>query len=676
MSRPKPVATAPELAAGGSGGGLLSRSLGSSWRDLAPIARASLERDLEDEEEGEEEEEEDREEEGSGSPSDEDDDEAVGGLLSSSAPAARRYSLYQSYRRNSFVGNRARMPVEFGSTARGRGGGLGKSMSKVEQRAMLEEERSLLRDNNLIPPKHSRGPEGERARRKSWYAFPIPGGDGKVGGQSRGVNAVSERAPLLGDPSQPYGGQADPRTISTRWEEAVKEGKIQTTWQREAKVLSGYAFPLMATFLLQYSLTVASVFVLGHIGATELGAVSLASMTANITGYAIYQGLATSLDTLAPQAYGSGKKKLVGLQMQRMIYFLWAVTIPIAIIWLLADKILMAIVPEQAVAKLAGLYLKIVLCGAPGYAAFEAGKRYVQAQGMFSASLYVLMVLSPFNAFLNWFLVWKLDLGFIGAPIAVAITDNCLPLGLFIYVRFFSKNGMSCWNGFTKKALHNWDPMVKLALPGVVMVEAEVLAFEILTFAASYYGVEVLAAQSILATLTNITFQIPFPLSIAASTRVANLIGATLVDAAKLTTRVAFFGAFIIGLFNVVLLSALKNYIPYLFTSDEEVVRLTSAVLPLCAAFQLFDALTALCNGVLRGIGRQHFGGYVQLFCYYVIAMPISFGTTFGLGWGLWGLWTGVAIALGLVFVVEFIYLGRTDWNRSVEEARLRNVLE
>lgn len=486
----------------------------------------------------------------------------------------------------------------------------------------------------------------------------------------------AERAPLLGHTSRPYGGQDDPKTISTRWEEAVRDGKIQTTWQREAKVLSGYSFPLMATFLLQYSLTVASVFTLGHIGAAELGAVSLATMTANITGYAVYQGLATSLDTLCPQAYGSGKKKLVGLQMQRMIYFLWAVTIPIAVIWLLADKILLAIVPERAVAELGGLYLKIVLCGAPGYAAFEAGKRFVQAQGMFSASLYVLLILSPFNAFLNWFMVWKLNLGFIGAPIAVAITDNLLPLGLFIYVRFFSKNGMSCWNGFTKKAFHNWDPMVKLALPGVIMVEAEVLAFEILTFAASRFGVEVLAAQSILATLTNITFQIPFPLSIAASTRVANLIGATLADAAKLTTKVAFYGALLIGIFNVVLLSALKDYIPYLFTSDEAVVELTAAVLPLCAAFQLFDALAALCNGVLRGLGKQHFGGYVQLFCYYVIAMPISFGTTFGLNWGLWGLWTGVAIALGLVALIEFVYLGRTDWESSVEAARARNVLE
>jgi MATE family multidrug resistance protein len=513
-------------------------------------------------------------------------------------------------------------------------------------------------------------------RRQSWYTFPIPGGDGKAGAQSGAAGGQSEQAPLLADSNRPYGGQDDPKIISERWEEAVKDGKIQTTWQREAKVLSGYAFPLMATFLLQYSLTVASVFVLGHIGATELGAVSLASMTANITGYAIYQGLATSLDTLCPQAYGSGKKKLVGLQMQRMVYFLWAVTVPIAIIWLFADKILVAIVPEREVAELAGLYLKIVLLGAPGYATFEAGKRFVQAQGEFSASLYVLVILSPFNAFLNWFLVWKLNLGFIGAPIAVAITDNLLPIGLFIYVRFFSKSGMSCWNGFTKKGLYNWQPMIKLALPGVIMVEAEVLAFEILTFAASYFGVEVLAAQSILATLTNITFQIPFPLSIAASTRVANLIGATLVDAAKMTTRVAFFGALIIGVFNVILLSALKDYIPYLFTSDEEVVRLTSAVLPLCAAFQLFDALAALCNGVLRGLGRQHFGGYVQLFCYYVIAMPISFGTTFGLNWGLWGLWTGVAIALGLVALIEFLYLGKTDWNSSVEEARQRNVLE
>jgi MATE family multidrug resistance protein len=80
--------------------------------------------------------------------------------------------------------------------------------------------------------------------------------------------------------------------------------------------------------------------------------------------------------------------------------------------------------------------------------------------------------------------------------------------------------------------------MIKLALPGLIMVEAEYLAFEVLTLAASYFSVTHLAAQSILSTLTALTFQIPFSISIAASTRVANLIGATLSDAAKTSAKV------------------------------------------------------------------------------------------------------------------------------------------
>ncbi|KAK5166066.1 uncharacterized protein LTR77_008327 [Saxophila tyrrhenica] len=651
-SRPRPInATAPPNGLGG-----LSRSVSRSWA-AGPAVQESIERDIEDWDEDWSEEE------------DSEEDEVQTPIAASAPATSNDYSLAASRRRSSFGGPGSRAAI---------GPGLYQTLSardripREERQRILEEERSLLRDNALIPPKHPR--MDEVGGRKSSFTKSLSRMASREDGGLQEQHA--EQTPLLGDPTLPYGGQDDPSTIKQKWEEAVKEGKIQTTWRREAKVLSAYSLPLMATFLLQYSLTVASIFTVGHIGTPELGAVSLASMTANITGYAVYQGLATSLDTLCAQAYGSGHRKLVGLQMQRMIYFLWAITIPIGIIWILAEDILLVIVPEPAVAELAGLYLRVVLIGAPGYAAFEAGKRFVQAQGLFSASLYVLLFCAPFNAFLNWLFVWHLKLGFIGAPIAVAITDNLLPLGLWLYVRFFSAKGMSCWNGFTRQALKNWSPMIKLAIPGLLMVEAEVLAFEILTFASSYFGVTVLAAQSVLATLTGITFMIPFPLSIAASTRVANLIGATLADAAKLTTKVAFVGACIIGIFNVTLLSALKDYIPYLFTDDPEVIRLVSDILPLCAAFQLFDALAALCNGTLRGLGRQHFGGYVQLFCYYVIAMPISMGTAFGLGWGLWGLWTGVALALGLVAGIEFVYLGRTDWEWSVREARERNDVE
>ena len=563
------------------------------------------------------------------------------------------HSFVSSYRRPMFIPGSFRPNTIPGLQ------GPDRLATRFERHEAREEERSLLRDNNIIPPKHVQVQESTTTLREFFHKHNplpgIPGGDRLVvpadeeaarRGSVSGLAAPTENTPLIGDPTQPYGGHDDVKNIEERWEEAVHAGKIKTTWQREAVTMARYSGPLMITFLLQYSLTVASIFTLGHVGNIELGAASLASMSANITGFAIYQGLATSLDTLCAQAYGSGRKQLVGLQMQRMIYFLWVITIPIGVVWLCSEIILSRIVPEPEVARLASLYLKIVLVGAPGYAAFESGKRFFQAQGLFYASFYVLLFCAPLNAFLNWFFVWQLEWGFKGAPIAVALTNWLLPLGLLLYVRFVG--GKQCWPGFTKRGFRNWGPMIKLALPGVIMVEAECLAFELLTLASAYFGTEALAAQSILATLCSITWQLPFPLSIAASTRIANLIGATLVDAAKMTSKVAGVIGFFLGLINVAILAGLRDYLPRLFTSDPVVIQLCSHALPICAAFQLCDAIAAICNGTLRGLGRQEVGGYVQLIFYYCMAIPLSFGTAFGLDWQLRGLWSGVAVALAL----------------------------
>ncbi|KAJ5783231.1 Multi antimicrobial extrusion protein [Penicillium paradoxum] len=558
------------------------------------------------------------------------------------------------------------------------------SLSQSEREQVIEEERHLLSDNHVIPPEHAHGKSHSLQRKMSGMLSAAIGqglSSRRPSASSRRsrsrdpeTDAASETTALLGEgPADTAGSEMDLEEIDRRWVEAVAAGLIHTTWQREAKVIMKYSLPLMVTFLLQYSLTVASIFTIGHLGKEELGAVSLASMTVTITGNAVYSGLATSLDTLCAQAYGSGKRKLVGLQMLRMVYFLWTITIPIMVTWYFSEHILAKIVPEKEVAEMAGLYLKIALLGTPAFACFESGKRYLQAQGVFSASLYVLLFCAPLNAFLNWFLVWKLQWGFIGAPIAVVITENLLPLCLFIYVYFFV--GSECWCGFTTRAFQNWGPMIRLALPGLIMVEAECLAFEILTLASSYFGTSALAAQSILATISSITWQIPFPLSIAGSTRIANLIGATLVDAAKTSAKVSFCGAAIVGMFNMVLLSTLRSYVPRLFSSDPEVVEIVAQVLPICAAFQLFDALAANCNGILRGLGRQEVGGYIQLFCYYVVALPLSIGTAFGLNWGVMGLWTGVAPGLCLVSLIEAIFISRANWNRSVEEALERNEL-
>ena len=82
------------------------------------------------------------------------------------------------------------------------------------------------------------------------------------------------------------------------------------------------------------------------------------------------------------------------------------------------------------------------------------------------------------------------------------------------------------------------------------MILAEYLAFEILTLSASWISATHLATQSVLSTISTITYQIPFPISIAASTRIANLIGATLSDAAKVNAKVSLYVALAVGIFN------------------------------------------------------------------------------------------------------------------------------
>lgn len=489
-----------------------------------------------------------------------------------------------------------------------------------------EEERSLLRDNELLPPKHP--------RRRSASLAPTP--HGLISQLRHKASYLTERSVAVEDGATettallngnaadylPYGGQDSPENIDKKWEEAVTAGKIQTTWKREAKVLTRYSRSLIVTFVLQYSLTVTSVFMVGHIGKVELGAVSLGTMTANITGFAVYQGLATSLDTLCAQAYGSGHKKLVGLNCQRMFYFLLCCTFPIVAMWLNATRVLSLIVPDQRTAELAGLYLRIVAIGTPGYCCFEGGKRFVQAQGLFTANLYVLLFVAPMNVFFHWLFVWYFEWGYVGAPISVAIIHYLLPTSLLLYVRFVG--GMECWGGFSRAALHNWGPMIRLAVPGLIMVLAEYLAFEILTLAASRLSDTELAAQSVVSTITCLTWQIPFPISIAASTRIANLIGATLAPAARTSAKVTVIMCAVVGILNMTVLSTLRWQVPWAFTSERDVIATVASVLPVCAAFQWFDALAASCNGILRGIGRQEIGGYVGLLCYYGVSDCLS----------------------------------------------------
>lgn len=250
----------------------------------------------------------------------------------------------------------------------------------------------------------------------------------------------------------------------------------------------------------------------------------------------------------------------------------------------------------------------------------------------------------------------------------------CQPLLFLLYIRLFAPIALECWPGLhLRKCFQNWGPMVKLSVPGVFVVLSEWLAFDVLTFSSSYLSTRHLAAQSVLMTVAVMIYHIPFPTGVAASTRFGNLIGYGDVAAARVAFNTHYLVFFGIGAFDMILLTSMRRVVAQAFTADPIVRALIVAVLPIVAAAQTFDAMSALSNGLMRGLGKQHVAGWVNMCVYYLFAVPLSLVLTFGPPhMALLGLWTGPLIGLGVCAFSLYVYMRLYDWKRAVQEARDR----
>ncbi|ODQ80216.1 hypothetical protein BABINDRAFT_171217 [Babjeviella inositovora NRRL Y-12698] len=446
-----------------------------------------------------------------------------------------------------------------------------------------------------------------------------------------------------------------------------------TTYAREAGYIITSAIPLIVTFFLQYCLPITSLVVLGHLGPSELAAASLAVMTYNITGLAIFEGMTTSLDTLCAQAYGSGNYTLVGAYFQRASAMMLTLLLPMALFWFNSGAVLRLVVDDDDVCAMAQTFLRVVAFGAPGYIFFESGKRFVQSQRLFNACTYVLAFVAPLNFALTYALVYPAGLGFVGAPIAVALMYWLTAALLLLYVVFV--DGRKCWGGLDISdafSFQNWAPIGRLALPGVVMVLAEFSVFEILTLLSSFFGTEALAAQSIATSLGSLIFQLPFALAVGISTRIAHYVGSRQPHAAQVMTHLSYAIGGVISVFNFMVLYFGRYYLARLFSLHDSVIEPAAETIKVLALVQLCDGFNVTFAGVLRGQGRQRIGSVLNLVCYYLIALPSSVYLAFSRGWELDGLWAGYGVGVVVLSVCEGVLIWRSDWAVIVREAQKR----
>ncbi|TIA91954.1 hypothetical protein E3P99_00869 [Wallemia hederae] len=459
-----------------------------------------------------------------------------------------------------------------------------------------------------------------------------------------------------------------------------------STVMTEFRIILIYLVPIWLTHLLEYSLNVASVLSVGHIDKIALAAMSLSSMTAAVTGLALIQGFATGLDSLLATSYASNNPALVGIWTSRMAVVIFLLLIPISAVWFNSERILLQIGQDPDVAHLAGTYLRYFTAALPGFAGFELLRKFLQSCNNMHVPTIVLIVVSPLNMLLQYLLVWKTSLGFIGSPIASAACIDLIAISLLLYVVFTPESRQGTWGGFNNLIFKDLGVCFKLGASAATMTLSEWFAWEGLAFAASFISPTALAAQSVINTSSSVSYQLPSALSVASSVRIGNLMGKFLPNRASAATKATINFSFGIAFCNALIFLIFRKSFAKLFTSDADVVELVAKILPLVALFQFTDGTISSCLGILRTTGRQLMGAVIQITGFYIVGLPLAICLAFlpkvsESNYWPWpaaqsdrlvGLWLGMSIALFLNFIAVLWIVSRIDWNRECTLADIR----
>ncbi|KAK2367994.1 protein DETOXIFICATION [Trifolium repens] len=430
--------------------------------------------------------------------------------------------------------------------------------------------------------------------------------------------------------------------------------------------------PLISVTLLNFGINLISVMFVGHLGELSLSGASMATSFASVTGFSLLVGMASALDTLCGQSYGAKQYRMLGVHMQRAMFILMIVAIPLAIIWANTRSILIFLGQDPEISREAGNYATFMVPCLFAYGLLQCLNRFLQTQNIVFPMMFSSAVTTLLHLPLCWIMVYKSGLGSRGAAIANSISYWINVTILSLYVKF-SPSCNKTWNGFSKEALalNNIPIFLKLAIPSAVMVCLEMWSFELMVLLSGLLPNPKLETSvlSICLNTSAAVWMIPFGLSGAISIRVSNELGAGNPRAARLAVYVVVVIAVIEGILVGAALMLIRNIWGYAYSNEEEVVKYVAIMMPILAVSNFLDGMQCVLSGTARGVGWQKIGAYINLGSYYLVGIPAAVVLAFVLDIGGKGLWLGIICALIVqVFCLTIVTI-RTDWEKEAKKA-------
>jgi len=433
----------------------------------------------------------------------------------------------------------------------------------------------------------------------------------------------------------------------------------------EAGLTLRLAIPLMIGQLSQMLLGVADTVMIGHLGVTELAALTFASSLFHLP-FVFGIGVLTAVSVFtsnrrgAEDAAGARGSCRHGLWLGTALGLLL-----FALSWLVSTQLGSFGQPPEVSARTTD-YFRILMASVVPALASIALKNHADALNRPWPPFWIFLGGVLLNIALNWVMIHgKLGcptLGFEGAAWATLISRTAILAAMMIWLR-------------RAKGLHDWVPrrwwrkphfveirnLLRIGLPASAQMVFEVSAFSLAGLIMGRFGPDSMAAHQIAITLAATAFMIPLGLSMALTVRSGEAHGAGEMQRLRpiaisgwlLVSGYALLGAASFLLFGETMAAA--------FTRDAGVIRLTASLLVIVGVFQLVDGLQVASSAMLRGLHDARVPAMMGFVSYWIFGLPVAAGLAFWLDLEARGVWWGLAAGL----FVACVTLGPRLWNRS-----------
>ena len=429
------------------------------------------------------------------------------------------------------------------------------------------------------------------------------------------------------------------------------------------------AIPLVLAELGWMSMAIVDTMMVGRLpnSAVAISAVSLGGILVHTLAF-FGGGLLVGLDTLVSQAFGAGQREDCHRSLVHGIYLSLALTpLLMAPVWFFDPLLRHAGIAPDIVA-LAVPYSKAMAWGTLPLLLYFGVRRCMQSMNMVRPIAFALVTANLINAFGNWILIY----GKFGAPAMGAVGSGWSTAWARIYLAavlvgyllwYDRKHRTRLLRTPIQPDLRRIRRLLALGLPAAMQISLEIGVFALVTALIGRLGAVSLASHQIALNTVSLTYMVPLGVSSAAAVRVGQAIGRNDPAGARDAGGSAiFFGAAFMTLAGIALL-VFPRGIARLFTPDAAIIRSTVFLLAAGAAFQLFDGIQTVATGALRGAGDTRTPMFCHFTAYWIIGLPLGAWLCFSRGWGAFGLWAGLSLALILIGIVLLF-----AWRRRVRQ--------